>query len=115
MDPLSSSNCGTSLPSFTSALDMIKGQNTDPTSDIINGNVVPNLRCLLGSVLGVIDASIPNKDQNRAIKNLVKQQFDLAYMDILRRAYPYANFATDASLSPEMIREQAFASAQIQK
>lgn len=60
---------------------------------IVNGVVTPTLEVLLYDVLGVIDASIPNKDQNRAVKRIIHDGFDKAYMDILREAYPDSNFA----------------------
>jgi len=60
---------------------------------IVNGVVTPTLEVLLYDVLGVIDASIPNKDQNRAVKRIIHDGFDKAYMDILREAYPDSSFA----------------------
>jgi hypothetical protein len=60
---------------------------------IVNGVVTPTLAVLLYDVLGVIDASIPNKDQNRAVKRIIHDGFDKAYMDILREAYPDSSFA----------------------
>jgi hypothetical protein len=60
---------------------------------IVNGVVTPTLQVLLYDVLGVIDASIPNKDQNRAVKKIIHDGFDKAYMDIVRESYPDSNFA----------------------
>ena len=76
---------------------------------IVNGIVTPNLRVLLHGVLGAIDASIPNKDQNKAVKHIVRTQFDEAYFDILRRSYPDSNFASgpDYSVTPESNRGRA--------
>ena len=78
---------------------------------VVNGIISPNLRVMLASVLGTIDASVPNKDQNKAIKHLVRKQFDDAYCDIMRRAYPDCGFATDMDyiLSPEPNRAKALA------
>jgi len=78
---------------------------------IVNGIVTPNLRVLLASVLGAIDASIPNKDQNRAVRHIVRKQFDDAYGDILRRSYPDTNLGFDGgyAIEPEVDRSKAFA------
>jgi hypothetical protein len=78
---------------------------------IVNGIVTPNLRVLLASVLGAIDASIPNKDQNKAVKHIVRTQFDEAYFDILRRSYPDSNFVSgpEYSVTPESNRSKAMA------
>ena len=57
-----------------------------------NGCVTPNLQVLLHDVLSIIDASIPNKEQNRAVKNLIHNGFDKTYMDITSEAYPDSNF-----------------------
>ena len=78
---------------------------------IVNGIVTPNLRVLLASVLGTIDASVPNKDQNKAIKHLVRKQFDDAYCNILERSYPDTNFGFDSeyNLEPEPNRAKAYA------
>jgi hypothetical protein len=46
------------------------------------------MACLLGTVLSQIDASVPNKDQNKAMKHLVRKAFDSAVMDVHRMAWP---------------------------
>jgi len=61
-------------------------------SQIVNGVVTPSLQVLLFNVLSVIDASVPNKEQNRAIKRLIHDGFDKAYMEILRESFPESNF-----------------------
>jgi hypothetical protein len=78
---------------------------------VVNGIMIPNMRVMLASVLGTIDASVPNKDQNKAIKHLVRKQFDDAYCEIIRRAYPDCGFATvmDYIVSPEPNRAKAYA------
>jgi hypothetical protein len=43
---------------------------------------------LLGNVLSLVDASIPNKDQNKATKHLTRKAFDSALMDIHNMAWP---------------------------
>lgn len=58
----------------------------------LNNNVMPNLRVLLADVIGAVDASIPNKEQNRAVKHIIRTAFDRVYYDILTRAYPDANY-----------------------
>jgi hypothetical protein len=85
-------------------------QNIPTVIQIVNGMVTPNLQLLLSSVLGTIDASIPNKDQNKAVKHIIRKAFDDAYIDILRRAYPNSDygFAGDYMLQPESNREKAF-------
>jgi hypothetical protein len=78
---------------------------------IVNGTVEPNLRVLLASVLGTIDASMPNKEQNKAVKHIIRKDFDDAYFDILRRSYPDSNFASDESdyaVQPEPNKRKAF-------
>lgn len=60
--------------------------------------VSPNLQSLLGSVLTSIDASIPNKDQNKATKHLICKQFDEAYCDILDKALPDAEPGYDYAI-----------------
>lgn len=110
-------------PQFFNALDIATGRATaqDPywnekvatlrtKVEVMNGAVLPNMRLLLGEVIGVIDASIPNKDQNRAIKHLVRSAFDRAYFDINSRVYPEANYAQGPgyALSPETDRTKAF-------
>jgi hypothetical protein len=80
-------------------------------TQVVNGIMIPNMRVMLASVLGTIDASVPNKDQNKAIKHLVRKQFDDAYCEIMRRAYPDCGFATDMDyiVSPEPNRAKAYA------
>ncbi len=80
-------------------------------TQVVNGIVIPNLRVLLASVLGTVDASVPNKDQNKAIKHLVRKQFDDAYLNIIQRAYPNSSFGTDLDymVDPEPNRAKAFA------
>jgi len=77
---------------------------------IVNANVIPNLRVLLASALGAIDAAIPNKDQNRAVRHIVRTQFDAAYADILQRAYPTCQFGWEScyAVEPELSRSKAF-------
>lgn len=65
-----------------------------PTAvQIVNGVVTPTLQVLLYDVLGVIDASIPNKEQNKAVKKIIHDGFDKAYLEIVREAYPDSNFS----------------------
>ena len=83
---------------------------------IVSNVVIPNLMVLLGETLGAIDAAIPNKDQNRAVKHIIRTSFDRTYFDILRRAYPEAEFAQGSdsyALRPEPDRNKAFASTNL--
>jgi hypothetical protein len=80
------------------------------TSIVMNGIVTPNLRVLLADVLGALDASIPNRDQNKAVKHIVRTAFDRTYYDILRRAYPDTSFGHDGgyAVEPEPDRAKVF-------
>jgi hypothetical protein len=80
-------------------------------TQVVNGIMIPNMRVMLASVLGTIDASVPNKDQKKAIKHLVRKQFDDAYCEIMRRAYLDCGFSTDMDyiVSPEPNRAKAYA------
>jgi hypothetical protein len=65
-----------------------------PTAvQIFNGVVTPMMQVLLYDVLGVIDASIPNKEQNRAVKRIIQDGFDKAYLEIVKETYPDSNFS----------------------
>jgi len=66
----------------------------EDTSYFVNDITVPSLRMLLTQVLTTIDVAIPNKDQNRAVKRTVREDFDTAYLGILGRAYPGCNYAS---------------------
>jgi hypothetical protein len=68
-------------------------RNFPTVVQIVNGVVVPTLEVLLYDVLGVIDASIPNKEQNRAVKRIIHDGFDKAYLDIIRESYPDSQFS----------------------
>jgi hypothetical protein len=87
-------------------------QNVGVVCAVVNANVIPNLRVLLANVLGAIDASIPNKDQNRALRHIIRTEFDRAHQDILQRAYPTCSFGFEGySLDPELSRSKAFSQA----
>lgn len=58
----------------------------------VNDAVISNLELLLGSVLTSIDASIPNKDQNKATKHIIRKQFDEVYFRILKLYHPGCEF-----------------------
>ena len=108
---------------FTNALDAIAGQASTnipanapwkpdwtTTSHIVNTNVIPNLRLLLAEILGATDAAIPNKEQNKALKHIIRSSFDRTYFDIHQRAYPDCNYSSGPgyALSPETDRYKAF-------
>ena len=78
---------------------------------IVNSIVIPDLRLLLGRVLNAVNATVPNKDQNKAMTHIVRQAFDDAYYDILRQSYPDCNFgqADDAfAVTPATKRSEVF-------
>ena len=54
--------------------------------------VTPALAKLLAKVLSTTDASIPNKDQNKAVKRIIRDEFDETYFRILRGAFPDMQF-----------------------
>jgi hypothetical protein len=62
--------------------------NFRETTVIGHGVFVENLRTLLTSVLRTVDASIPNKDQNRAVKHILRKEFDAAYISVMESVYP---------------------------
>jgi hypothetical protein len=92
-----------------------KYSNLPTVIQIVNGVVTPTLQVLLYDVLGVIDASIPNKDQNRAVKNIIRNSFDKAYIDILRESCPDSNFTFGPghSLEPSPDKSNAILSANL--
>ena len=75
---------------------LARPENFGVVCRVVNGIVTPNLQILLAAVLGTVDASIPNKDQNRAVKHLVRKQFDSAFLDIQSRSYPNCNFGSSS-------------------
>ena len=99
-----------SIPSPTVTIDNVTGNSTGftgtaniPPSDPIDFSKIPEgtyygfihasnaqyyVARLLGNVLSQIDASVPNKDQNKAMKHLVRKEFDRAIMDVNQMAWP---------------------------
>jgi hypothetical protein len=43
---------------------------------------------LLGNAISLLDATIPNKDQNKAVKHLLRKEFDRAILDVHKMAWP---------------------------
>ena len=81
----------------------------ETVSNVVNYNVMPNIRVLLADVIGALDASIPNRDQNKAVKHIIRQAFDRAYFDIISRAYPDGNFGQSGGYAIEPAdRSKAF-------
>lgn len=80
------------------------------TSNVLSDNVIPNLRVLLAEVLRAINVSIPNKDQNRSVTEIIRAAFDRAYFDINTRAFPDTGYSQGPgyALSPEPDRYKAF-------
>ena len=70
----------------------------------VNQIVIPALSKLLAKVLAITDASVPNKDQNRGVKKIIREAFDEAYFQVLRGAFPDVQFGQMTSfysLEPE--------------
>jgi hypothetical protein len=82
---------------------------------VVNGIVTPSMQILLDSVLGTIDASVPNKDQNRAIKHLLRKQFDDAYLNIQRLSYPDMNLGASGGEYYLQPNAKAFTSGTIRQ
>jgi len=59
-----------------------------------DGVVKPNLQILLAMVLGDVDAAIPNKDQNKAVKNLIRRQFDEQMLEMQRMWVQRSHYGT---------------------
>jgi hypothetical protein len=80
------------------------------TASVLNANVIPNLRVLLGETLRAINASIPNKEQNRSVTEIIREAFDRAYFDIYGRAFPDCTYGQSGgyALTPEPNRAKAF-------
>jgi hypothetical protein len=82
----------------------LEKDRTESVSYIVNYVTMPSLRVLLTKVLSAIDASTPNKEQNRAVKKIVRDAFDEAYFRILHGAYPMATYGQSEgyyALEPE--------------
>ncbi len=43
---------------------------------------------LLCNCISLLDATIPNKDQNKAVKHLLRKEFDRAILDVHKMAWP---------------------------
>jgi predicted outer membrane protein len=92
----------------TLSQDELNIREQETTSHIVNDITIPSLRMLLTQVLTTIDVAIPNKDQNRAVKRTIREDFDTAYLGILGRAYPECNYAgTEGrfALDPAPVKE----------
>jgi hypothetical protein len=79
----------------------------DEACKLLGQTVAPKLRLLRESILEAIDASIPNKDQNRAVKNIVRKQFDKSYTDIVFESIPSLTF-TELSLDRRVFTVEHF-------
>lgn len=73
-------------PEFLAARDAASEERA--TRYVICSVATPAFRRLLTWVLNTIDASIPNKDQNRAMKRTIREDFDTAYIAMHALAYP---------------------------
>jgi len=54
----------------------------------IQKEVTESLQDLMRNVLVLLDASIPNKDQNRAVKKFIEKEFDSGFLEILKDTDP---------------------------
>ncbi len=80
-------------PIFTYSIPSVPPVQPLPTvSQAVHEIVTPTLQVLLFDILSVVDAAIPNKDQNKAVKKLIHDGFDTAYLDILREAFPSTSY-----------------------
>ena len=57
--------------------------------NLIQKQVTESLQALMRNILVLIDASIPNKDQNRAVKKFIQKEFDSAFVESLKDTDPY--------------------------
>jgi hypothetical protein len=79
-------------------------------SHAVNDIAIPSLRILLTSVLNTVDIAIPNKDQNKAVKRTIRDDFDTAYFGILGRAFPDCTFGQTTgsyAISPAPTKEES--------
>jgi hypothetical protein len=60
----------------------------DEACKILGQTVAPKLRFLRASILCIIDASMPNKEQNRAVKNIIRKLFNESYTEIVSDSIP---------------------------
>jgi hypothetical protein len=77
---------------------------THTVNSAVNQVVIPALAKLLAKIISAIEASLPNKDQNRAVKRIVRENFDEAYFRILAGSFPDCQFGSNDSfyaLEPE--------------
>ena len=74
----------------TSTREEVLGDGNNLSCDTIN----LQLSFLLGRVLTIIDASISDKTQNKAIKDLVKGEFSDKQTHIYQLCYPGEHFLT---------------------
>ena len=97
------------LHNVTISQDELNMRKQETISHIVNDITIPSLRMLLTQVLTTIDVAIPNKDQNRAVKRTIREDFDTAYFGILGRAYPECNYASFTegrfALEPAPVKE----------
>lgn len=51
-------------------------------------SVTREVRLFLGKLLCVVDATVPNKEQNRAVKSIVRKDIDQLYLSLEASAFP---------------------------
>jgi predicted outer membrane protein len=92
----------------TLSQDELNIREQETISHIVNDITIPSLRMLLTQVLTVVDVAIPNKDQNRAVKRTIREDFDTAYFGILGRSYPECSYQSAEgrfALEPAPVKE----------
>lgn len=121
-DPVDGETVYRAFPNFSAHIDTQKKTEQDVYKEklpaivqIVNGVVTPELQVLLSNILSTIDASIPNKDQNRAVRHLIRKAFDDSYFHILRLSYPDMIFAygPDYAVQPKQSRGEAIMEASL--
>jgi hypothetical protein len=66
------------------------------SKEIILLHYVPEtLKILTADVISIVNAAIPNKEQNRAVQELIKKKMGKAYECILKCSYPEDSYPND--------------------
>jgi hypothetical protein len=71
---------------------LVESSHEEIVRTLIDCSVVGNLRILLTDMRLTIDSAIPNKDQNRALRAIVEEKFNMTFWNIAREAHPEIGF-----------------------
>lgn len=71
---------------------LVDSSHEEIVRTLIDCSVVGNLRILLNDMRLTIDSAIPNKDQNRALRAIVEEKFNMTFWNIAREAHPEIGF-----------------------